>query len=99
MEINVNGKKIFQLEDWEKKVIHNDIPSETFEVDCCRRLEWVLKHKAEQCYARFESEWIEKLRKDPNVNSIPTDKKQFVEMVCARPDYKDRSVRDIESEI
>ena len=61
-----------------------------------RRLEWVLKHKAERCYARFEKEWLEKLRSDPSVSSIPSDKKAFVEMVTSRPDYKNRSEREKE---
>ena len=96
MQIKVDDQKVFQLEEWEKKVIKNDIPEEIFEEDMARRLEWSLKHKAEQCFKRFEQEWLEKLRKDPSVTSIPTDKAAFVEMVMARPDYKNRSKRDKE---
>jgi len=96
MKIKVDDQEVFQLEEWEKAVIKNDIPTEEFDADMKRRLEWVLKHKAEQCYKRFEQEWIEKLRNDGSVKSIPTDKKSFVELVVARPDYKDRSRRILE---
>lgn len=96
MKIKVDDQEVFQLEDWEKKVIQNDIPSEIFEEDMKRRLEWTLKHKAEQCYMRFEKEWLENLRQDPSVTSIPTDKAAFVAFVTSRPDYKDRSQREKE---
>ena len=78
MKIKVDGVDVFQLEAWEKTVIQNDIPTEEFEADMKRRLEYILKHKAEQCFVRFEKEWLEKLRADPSVQSIPTDKVAFV---------------------
>lgn len=96
MKVKVNDKEIFELAQWEKDVIQHDIPSETFDADMERRLEWVLKHKAEQCYNRFEKEWTEKLR-SAGVPSIPTDKATFVAMVKARPEYKNRSQRDAEA--
>jgi hypothetical protein len=93
MKISVNDTEVFTLQQWEKDVIQNDIPSEQFDEDMKRRLEWVLKHKVEQCYARFEKEWVEKLR-TAGVSSIPTDKATFVALVKARPDYQDRSTKD-----
>lgn len=98
MKIKVDGQEIFELSEWEKKVIQHDIPADTFEADMKRRLEWVLKHKCERCYERFEKEWLEKLRKDPQVTSIPTDKEAFVNLVTSRPDYKDRAARNAEAE-
>lgn len=96
MKVKVNEEQIFELEQWEKDVIANDIASEDLDADLKRRLEWVLKHKVEQCYNRFEKEWLEKLRNDPSVESIPKTKKGFVEMVIARPDYKNRSQKRVE---
>lgn len=93
MKIKVDEQEVFELSAWEKKVIQHDIPAESFQADMKRRLEWVLKHKCERCYERLEKEWIEKLRADPQVSSIPTDKEEFVNMVTARADYKDRSAR------
>lgn len=98
MKIKVDDQDVFQLEEWEKKVIKNDIPEEIFEDDMRRRLEWALKHKCEQCYARFEKEWLEKLRNDPSVHSIPSGKSEFVEFVTSRPDYKNRSQREAEKQ-
>ena len=93
MKIKVDNQEIFELAQWEKDVIQNDIPSEEFEADMKRRLEWVLKHKVERCYERLEKEWIPKLR-DLGVASIPTDRAAFVALVKGRPEYKNRSQRD-----
>ena len=96
MKISVNDTELYTLAQWEKDVIQNDIPTEIFDADMKRRLEWVLKHKCEQCYMRFEKEWTEKLRA-AGVPSIPTDKAAFVALVLARPEYKNRSARDAEA--
>lgn len=97
MKVSVNDQDLFILEDWEKDVIKNDINADEFDADMKRRLEWVLKHKVEQCYARFEKEWIEKLRNDPAVQSIPKAKADFVALVKSRADYKDRKAKDAEA--
>ena len=97
MKVQVNGEQIFELAEWEKDVIKNDIHADDFDADMKRRLEWVLRHKAEQCYIRFEKEWLEKLRSDPSVQSIPKSKEAFVALVMSRPDYKDRKGKDAEA--
>jgi hypothetical protein len=99
MKISVNDQEIFTLAEWEKNVIKNDINANDFDADMKRRLEWALKHKAEWCYIRFEKEWLEKLRADPAVQSIPKSKEAFVAMVLARHDYKDRAARDAEAKV
>lgn len=98
MKISVNDQKLFELAEWEKDVLRDDIPTELLDADLKRRLEWVLKHKVEQCYNRFEKEWIEKLRAK-GVASIPTDKAAFVALVKAQPDYKNRSQRDAQTQV
>jgi hypothetical protein len=97
MKVKVDEQEIFELAEWEKDVIKNDIDAADFDSDMKRRLEWVLRHKAEQCYIRFEKEWLEKLRADPTVASIPTSKEAFVALVRSRADYKDRAARNIEA--
>lgn len=94
MKIKVDEQEIFELAQWEKDVIKNDIHADEFDADMKRRLEWVLKHKVEQCYIRFEKEWLEKLRNDPTVISIPKSKEAFVNLVKSRPDYKDKKSRE-----
>lgn len=99
MKISVNDQELFTLAQWEKDVIANDIDIDLLEDDLKRRLQWVLKHKVDQCYARFEKEWIEKLRNDSTVQNIPKSKEAFVTLVKSRPDYKDRKAKDTESKV
>lgn len=94
MKIQKDGKDIWELQKWQEKVIKNDIHADEFEADMERRLRWVWEHKFEQCYKRFEQEWLPKLQADPSVAQIPADKKAFAEMIMQRPDYEDRKKRD-----
>jgi len=96
MKIQVDGQEVFQLEEWEKKVIKNDIPDEMFEDDMKRRLTYALKHKAERCFERLHAQWMPSLRDDPSVASVPTDKAAFVDLIMSRSEYKSRSARDAE---
>ncbi len=95
----MDGKELYEVLPWEKKLLEYILPSETLQEDCERRLQWVLKHKIDQCWIRFEKEWLEKLRKDPSIDSIPLDKESFINLVVARPDYKDRSQLEEEKKI
>lgn len=99
MKVQADGKELYEILPWEKKLLENDLISETLQEDCERRLEWVMKHKIEQCWMRFEKEWMKILREDPEVSSIPVDKESFINLVLSRPDYKNRSKREEEREL
>jgi len=96
MKVKVNDKEIFELSETQKRVIMNDIPSDEFEDDMCRRLKYILEHKYEQCAKRLKSEWEPKLRA-AGVASIPLDPEAFAEAVFARPEYEDRKAREDKS--
>lgn len=92
MKIHVNNEQLFELSEIQKKVIKNDIADDIFEADMKRRLEYILMHKYERCFERLKAEWEPKLAK--RVESIPTNKDAFAELVFSQPDYKNRSQRD-----
>jgi hypothetical protein len=92
MKISMNDKEIFSLSEVQQKVICNDIPSDIFESDCCRRLEYIMQHKYERCMKRLREEWMPKLAK--RMDSIPTSDDKFAELVFSQPDYMDRATRD-----
>lgn len=96
MKISVNDKELYTLTETQKNVIKNDINTDTFDTDMERRLEWVLKHKYEQCFKRLKSEWDKKLIEN-GVKSVPTDPDEYAELVFLQPNYKDRKARDAES--
>lgn len=92
MKISVDGKECFGLNETQKKVIMNDIPSDTFEDDMKRRLQYILMHKYEECFKRLKAEW-EPILKNNGVDSIPLDADKFAELVFSQPNYKDRKDR------
>lgn len=96
MKISVDNKELFTLNETQKKVICNDIPMEIIDEDMKRRLQWVLMHKYERCFARLKQEWEPKLVAN-GVTSIPTDKDAFAQLVFAQSNYKDRSARELEA--
>lgn len=96
MKISINDVELFTLTELQKNVIKNDIPSEVFDDDMKRRLQWVLiDEKYEKCFARLKLEWEPKLIAR-GVQSLPTDKDAFAQLVFSQPDYKNRSQRDAE---
>jgi hypothetical protein len=93
MKISVNDVELFTLSETQKLVIANDIPASVLEEDLKQRLQWSLMSKYDACYKRLFDEWFPKLA-DRGVQSIPTDKDAFAQLVFSQPDYLDRAGRD-----
>lgn len=96
MKISVNDKELFTLSDIQKKVICNDIHDDIFDEDMKRRLEYILMHKYEQCFARLKTEWDKKLIAN-GVDAVPTNPDKYAELVFSQPNYKCRKDRDLEA--
>lgn len=92
MKISVNDKKLFELNEVQKKVIKNDIHADEFDADMKRRLNYILMHKYERCFARLKAEWDSKLAAN-GVAMIPTNKDEYAQLVFSQPGYKDRKSR------
>ena len=95
MKISGEDIELFTLSDVQKNVLKDNINADIFDADMKRRLQWVLTHKYEQCFKALKKEWEPKLEA-LGVESIPLDNDAFAELVFARPEYKDRKVRDLE---
>lgn len=95
MKVTIDGQDLFELTEIQKKVLKNDIKEEIFEEDMKRRVFYIVNHKYEQSFKRLKKEWEPKLAK-AGIESIPTNKDAFAQLVFSQPDYKDRSTRDAE---
>lgn len=93
MKVSINDIELFTLNDTQKSVISNDIPSDILEDDIKRRVQYVVMHKYEQCFERLKKEWEPKLAK-AGAQFIPTDKDAFARMVFDHPEYRDRKSRE-----
>ncbi len=92
MQVKLDDEVLYEIDDHMLKLLAHDLIDPIDEIK--RRLEWVIKHKCEQCESRITEEAITVLRNDPAVDAIPKDKKNLVEMAFSRPDYKNRAERE-----
>jgi hypothetical protein len=94
MKISVNDTELFTLTETQKSVIKNDIDADIFDEDMKRRLQYILMHKYERCFARLKTEWDKKLIEN-GVQSVPTDPDAYAQLVFSQPNYKDRKAREL----
>jgi len=77
------------LDDTDQKCMKNDL------VDLNQWVQDAVTGKKNNCWKRLQREWTVKLMEDESFNDpIPSNKIDFVNLVTARSDYKDRAARD-----
>ena len=78
-----------KVDDTDQTVLKNDLS----DIDT-----WVqdaMTGKINNCWKRMQREWTDKLMNDSSfTDSIPSNKADFVKLITARSDYKDRKARD-----
>ena len=78
-----------KVSDTDQTVLKNDL----LDIDA-----WVqdaMTGKINNCWKRMQREWTDKLMNDSSfTDSIPSNKEDFVKLITARSDYKDRKARD-----
>ena len=83
-----------ELSDTEQAILKNDL------LDLDAWLQAAMTGKVNNCWKRMQSEWTTKLMNDDSfTDPIPSNQADFVTLVTARSDYKDRGARDKASEI
>ena len=90
MKISINDVELLTISQTQKKVICNDIHEDIFDEDMARRIAYVITHKYEQCFDRLKKEW-EPLLVQSGMETIPTNKDKFAELVFSQKGYKSRS--------
>ena len=82
------------INDTDQKCMKNDL------LDINDWVQKAVEGKVNNCWKRFQREWTTKLMEDESfTDAIPSNKTDFVNLVTARPDYKDRATRDAEAVI
>lgn len=83
-----------EVEDTDQTVLKNDL------LDIDTWVQDAMTGKINNCWKRMQREWTDKLMNDSSfTDSIPSNKADFVTLVTARSDYKDRKARDEASKI
>ena len=78
-----------KISDTDQTVLKNDL------LDIDTWVQDAMTGKINNCWKRMQREWTDKLMNDESfTDSIPSNKADFVTLVRARSDYKDRKARD-----
>ena len=90
-----NHTKIITLTDLQQKILSNDLYNDTDNAGLDAWLQGAIDGKLNNCWKRFQTEWTTKLMNDASfTDSIPSNQADFVALVTARADYKNRKARD-----
>ena len=80
-----------KIDDTDEKVMLNDL------LDIDTWVQEAVTGKINNCWKRMQQNWTNQLMNDESfTDPIPSNKDDFVKMVTARSDYKDRAARDKE---
>ena len=93
-----NHTKTITLTETQQKILSNDLYNDT---DNAGLDLWILNAvdgKVNNCWKRMRTEWTQKLMDDSSfTDPIPSNQADFVALVTARSDYKNRKARDDEA--
>ena len=84
------------ISDEDEKILYNDLHKDVDGNEGIK--DWVEKAttgKISSCWRRMHKDWSQRLLDDESfTDPIPSNKAEFLALVLARPDYKDRTARD-----
>ena len=88
-------KKEITLTDLQQKILSNDLYNDTDNAGLDAWLQAAIDGKISNCWKRMQREWTTKLMEDDSfTDAIPSNQADFVALVTARADYKNRKARD-----
>ena len=87
--------KTVSLTDLQQNILKNDLYSDTDNAGLDDWIQAAVDGKINNCWKRMQSEWTTKLMNDDSfTDAIPSNQADFVALVIARDDYKNRKARD-----
>ena len=90
-----NHTKTITLSDTQQKILSNDLYNDTDNAGLDDWIQEAVDGKINNCWKRFRNEWTQKLMDDSSfTDTIPSNQADFVALVTARSDYKNREKRE-----
>jgi|TARA_R100001460_G_scaffold103417_1_gene148570 hypothetical protein len=87
--------KTVSLTDLQQKILSNDLYNAADNAGLDKWIQDAVDGKINNCWKRFQTEWTTKLMNDKTfTDAIPSNQADFVTLVTARSDYKNRKQRD-----
>ena len=95
-----NHTKTITLSDEDQKLLADSIYTDTDNSGVDSWIQDAVDGKINNCWKRFQNEWTKKLMDDSSfTDPIPSVKADFIALVTARSDYKNRKARDDASKV
>ena len=95
-----NHTKTVTLTDLQQQILSNDLYNDTDNKGLDEWIQAAVDGKINNCWKRMQREWTTKLMNDSSfTDPIPSNQADFVKLVLARSDYKNRKARDDASKI
>ncbi len=90
-----NHTKTITLTALQQKILSNDLYNDTNNAGLDDWIQKAVDGKLNNAWKRMQGEWTTKLMNDDSfTDSIPSNQADFVALVTARSDYKNRKARD-----
>jgi len=90
-----NHTKTITLSDEDQKLLSDSLHNDTDNAGIDAWIQAAVDGKVNNCWKRFQQEWTTKLMNDSSfTDPIPSVKADFIALVTARSDYKNRKARD-----
>ena len=90
-----NHTKAVVLTDLQQQILSNDLYNDSDNAGLDAWIQGAIDGKINNAWKRFQTEWTTKLMNDSSfTDSIPSNQTDFVALVIARSDYKNRKARD-----
>ena len=87
--------KTVSLTDLQQTILSNDLYNDTDNAGLDLWIQNAMDGKINNCWKRMRTEWTTKLMDDDSFTvPIPSNQADFVALVTARSDYKNRKARD-----
>ena len=87
--------KTVSLTDLQQNILKNDLYSDADNAGLDSWVQNAVDGKINNCWKRMQTEWTTKLMNDDSfTDAIPSNQADFVALVIARSDYKNRKARD-----
>ena len=92
-------KKEVSITDLQQKILSNDLYNDmSNNAGLDKWIQDAFDGKMNNCWKRMQREWTQKLMDDESfTDPIPSNKTDFITLVTARSDYKNRKTRDDEA--
>ena len=90
-----NHTKTVVLTDVQQQILSNDLYNDSNNAGLDAWIQEAVDGKINNCWKRMQQEWTTKLMNDDSfTDAIPSNQADFVALILARDDYKNRKERD-----